>query len=67
LTRSGLILAYFVPHAASASALSSVLMKVCGNSRSISGFACVSCYLRSGSESMLGLTVIAVSFFESVV
>src|SRR3954447_5273716 len=41
-------------------------MKVCNSSRNRSGDACASCSSSRRAGSILGLTVIVVSFFESV-
>jgi hypothetical protein len=55
------------PHTASASADISVLMNVVSSSRSRSGDAWASCSSTKRAGSILDVTVIAVSLFESVV
>ena len=57
---------YSAPQTASASAESSVLMNVPSSSRSRSGLAWASCSSSIRAGSILGSTVIVVSFFESV-
>src|SRR3954471_21254561 len=66
LVRSGLATPYSAPQTASASAESNVLMNEPSSSRNRSGLAWARCSSSIRAGSILGLTVIVVSFFESV-